>query len=528
MDAWASTVLLTMAIALAWGLRDKPVRMTRIAGMAIAAAALPWLQYLFGQLQFIGIAWVGSAYMLGFALAVLVGCRWEEHAPGQLADGIFASVLIAALLSVGLQLHQWLGLDLIDVWLMGSGSGRPYANVGQPNQLATLLIWGILALWWFCLRNRIRTSCAAFATLFLSWGLTLTASRAAWVGVLLLLACVWWWSQLWPWARARSVALLLVACFVLQAMTAPVATELLLMPPFDGLTSIAGRSSGELRIEAWRLFLDAVAKAPWIGYGWNQGSMAHLTVAADHAPLNILFPYSHNLFLDLILWCGIPIGLVLSLALVAWAWRRMRAVCDGQSAMLFMMLLVVGNHALLELPLHHAYMLLPVGLIIGALDWRLRATAFTFNAARLQWPLTIVCTLVLAGIVRDYLRVEASHLALRFEQANFKLPVPPAAPEVLLLDQLRAPITLARLNPTPADALAYVDWMRRIAWIYPNAGTVHKLASSLAWVGQPDEAATWLRRMCAVSPPPDCSAVRAAWKSQAMADQAIAQVPWPE
>lgn len=528
MDAWTSTVLLGMAIVLAWGLHDKPAKMTCIAATALAVAALPWLQYCFGQLQFAGIAWVGSAYMLGFALTVLVAYRWEEHAPGQLGDGVFVAILIAALLSVGLQLHQWLGLDLLDVWLMGSGGGRPYANVGQPNQLATLLLWGILALLWFCVRGQIRPSIAALATVFLSWGLTLTASRAAWVAVLLLLACIWWWAPLWPWIRTRWMALVLAGCFALQAWAAPIVTELLLLPPFDDAASIAARSSADLRIQAWRLFLDAVASAPWLGYGWNQGSMAHLMVAPDHPPLNVLFVYSHNLFLDFIVWFGIPIGAVLSLLLGAWLWRRTRAVHDGQSATLLMMLVVVGNHAMLELPLHHAYMLLPVGLVIGVLDWRLRGKAFTFNVSRLQWGLTLACTLMLAGIVWDYLRIEASHLALRFEQANFKLPVPQTAPKVLLLDQLHAPIALARFDPTPANASESVDWMRRTAWIYPTAGAVHKLAASLAWTGQPDQAALWLRRMCAVSPPLECGAVRAAWKRQAMADPVIANVPWPE
>ncbi|MGC3984723.1 MAG: Wzy polymerase domain-containing protein [Pseudorhodoferax sp.] len=521
-------VLLTMAFALSWGQRNKPVRLTYIAATALVVAAVPWMQYAAGQLQFVGIAWVGSAYVLGFALAVLVGQRWEEHAPGQLGDGLFAALLIAALLSVGLQLHQWLGLDLMDVWLMGNGSDRPYANVGQPNQLATLLLWGILALWWFCWRGRVRPLFAAFATVFLSWGLTLTASRAAWIAVLLLLVCVWCWSPLWSWVRARGAASLLALCFVLQSLIAPVVTELLLLSPFADPAGIAARGSGELRLQAWRLFLDAVVRAPWWGYGWNQGSMAQLTVAPDHAPLQILFQYSHNLFLDLILWCGIPIGGALTVALVAWLWRRMRAVRDGGSALLFMVLLVVGNHAMLEFPLHHAYMLLPAGLVIGVLDSRLRAKVLPVQGLRLQWLLAIVCALMLAAIVRDYLRIEAAYQALRFEQANFRLPAPSAAPDVLLLDQMQAPIALAKLEPSPANAPSHLDWMRRTALIYPNGGTVHKLAASLAWAGQPDEAATWLRRMCAVVLPQECSAVRAAWKAQAMADPAIARVQWPE
>lgn len=528
MDAWASAVLLTMGCALSWGQRYQVIRLPFIGAVAIAVAAIPWVQFAFGQLQFVGIAWVNSAYILGFALAVLVGQRWEQHARGQLGDGLFAAILIAAVFSVGLQLHQWLGLDILDIWLMGSGSGRPYANVGQPNQLATLLLWGVIALWWFSLRGSVRPLYAAIGTLFLSWGLVLTASRAAWLAVLLLLACVWLWSPLWPWIRARWMAVLLALCFVVQALLAPIATQFLLLPPFEDPGDIAARSSGGLRLQAWEMLLDAVTKAPWWGYGWNQGNMAQLTVAEDHLPLQILFQYSHNLFLDLVLWCGIPLGMALTVSLLAWAWRRMRSVHDAGSAMLFMMLLVVGNHAMLEFPLHHAYMLLPAGLVVGALESRLRVAVLPINSLPLQWILTIACTLMLAGLVRDYMRIEAAYQVLRFERANFKMQAPQLAPDVLLLDQMRGPIALARLDPSPATASSYVDWMRRVAWIYPNAGTIHKLAASLAWTGHPDEAATWLRRMCTVVQPQECSAVRAAWAAQVAADPAIARVPWPE
>lgn len=528
MDAWASIVFLVMACALSWGGRRRVVRLTRFGAIALVVAVVPWVQYAFGQVQFIGIAWVCSAYVLGFALAILIGQRWEEHAPGQLGDGLFAAVLIAAVLSVGLQLHQWLELDLFDVWLMGNGSGRPYANVGQPNQLATLLLWGVVALWWFCLRGQVRPFYAVLGTLFLSWGLTLTASRTAWLAVFWLLVCIWSWSPLWPWAHARWVALLLALCFVGQALAAPLVTEFLLLSPLENPTDIATRSSGEFRVQAWRMFFDAVSRAPWWGYGWNQGNMAQLVVAEDHPPLQILFQYSHNLFLDLVLWCGIPIGVALSLTLVGWSWRRVRSVRTADSAMLLVMLLVVGNHAMLEFPLHHAYMLFPAGIVVGALESRLRATLLPVNSLGLQWMLAVTCALVLAGVVRDYSRIEAAYLALRFERANFKMSVPRGAPDILLLDQMRGPIALARLDLTPANAASHVDWIRRIAWVYPNAGTVHKLAASLAWTGRPDEAAAWLRRMCTVVLPQDCNAVRIAWRAQAAADPAIARVPWPE
>ncbi|PIW09923.1 MAG: polymerase, partial [Comamonadaceae bacterium CG17_big_fil_post_rev_8_21_14_2_50_60_13] len=68
--------------------------------------------------------------------------------------------------------------------------------------------------------------------------------------------------------------------------------------------------------------------------------------------MHTVFSHSHNLFLDLVLWCGIPFGLFVSLYLIRWFWLRLRAVRCAEDAVLMLFLLVVGNHAMLELPLH--------------------------------------------------------------------------------------------------------------------------------------------------------------------------------
>ena len=526
MDAWAAAALLPIAAAVVWRTRGE-TRVSVSFVLVLGLSALPWLQHAVGLITVAGTAWVAFAYLFGLGLAILVGQRWERHSPDQLGDGLCLAIALSAMLSVGLQLHQWLRLDLIEIWSMGNGFGRPYANFGQPNQLGTLLLWGILALGWGALRGQIRPAVLVVGIAYLLFGVALTASRTAWLGLLLLVLAVWYWRALWPWRPTPWVATGLAMVFFVYVSIIPIAAQALFLGTGEAGIDDLVRVSSELRPQAWALFLDAIWHKPWSGYGWSQTSMAQLAVSLDHPPLGIVFAHAHNLILDLLLYCGVPLGLFILGVLAIWLWRRFHAIKDATSALLFLFLVVIGNHAMLEFPLHYAYFLLPAGLVMGALDTRLTGRMVRFGQRWIAGVMWLASALLLSVMVRDYLRVEASYQALRFEWANFRTNNSRAPPDVLLLDQLRDMIIFARFEPSSGMSPEQLDWMRRVAGLYPNAGTVHKLATALVWNNQPDEAVLWFRRMCTMVPQSQCMAIRNALKKQAESDPRIAAVFWP-
>lgn len=526
MDAWAAIALLPMAAAVLWQTRGV-MRLPVLGSVVLALSLMPWLQYVIGIIPVTGTAWMPFTYLLGFALAILVGQRWESHNPAQLGDGLFMAIGIASLVSVGLQLHQWLQLDLTDIWSMPSSPGRPFANFGQPNQLGTLLLWGVLALGWGALRGYMRPPIMLGATVYLLFGLALTASRTAWIGVVLVVLAAWYWRALWPWRYTPQVVTGLAIGFFSFALIIPAITNGLLLSSGEGDLEALARLSRELRPQLWNLFIDALGQRPWLGYGWNQVAAAQLAVAINHPPLGIVLTHAHNLFLDLLLWCGIPIGLTISGLLIAWIWLRFRAIQDATSALLFLVVVVVGNHAMLELPLHYAYFLLPTGLVTGALDTRLRGRMLAFGGRWLAGTLWLGSVVLLAVMVRDYLRIEASYQVLRFEWANIRPNVSRDPPEVLMLTPLRDLIVIARFEPSVGMSIEKLEWMRRVANLYPSAGIIHKMATALVWNNQPDEAILWLRRLCAIAPSGQCEAIKNAWGNQSRTDPLIAAVPWP-
>jgi hypothetical protein len=524
MDAWVSAVfLLASACVLVRVNHSFPWH--GIAVLVSALALFSMLQFAAGLVAWSGTAWVSVAYLLGFVLLLLVGAQWESGCPYQLADGLFLAIGIAALVSVGLQLHQWLGLDLLGVWAIGNASGRPSANLGQPNELGTLLIWGLLAVAWAIVRWRISVWTAIFLFAYLLLGLALTRSRTAWIAIAMLVGASWIWCRMvsdrrWPWL-ASGLAIYFVFCF-------PAIDWFGQAVLFDSSTGDLVRGKGELRPVLWALFMDAALQQPLFGYGWNQVSLAQLTVAADHPALRMVVAHSHNLFLDLMLWCGIPVGLFVSVYIVRWLWQSLCAVRCAEDALLVLFLVVVFNHAMLEIPLSHAYFLFPVGLVMGMLNVRFKYPPVLIVGRWSFCVLWLVSAGLLTIIVRDYLRIETSYLALRYEWAHVKTDAPRVPPNLLLLNQLGEYIRYARFEPTREMRVDELHWMEKVVTTYPNSGVIYKYANALAQNQKPVEAQLWLKRMCKLVPESECAVVKAVWAEKSQNNPDIAAVNWTD
>jgi hypothetical protein len=179
--------------------RRERVAVPPAALAVLALAGVPVLQWAGGMMLFAGDAWIAGTYLLGFALAIAAGARFQHVAPNKVVDALFAAFVVAGLISVGIVLAQWLQLGPLrlsdfDLILRYPGAGyRLFGNLGQPNHLATLLVWALIALWWAYLSSRVRGAVAVGAAAFLIIGITATQSRTAWLEMLVLVAgaCRW-------------------------------------------------------------------------------------------------------------------------------------------------------------------------------------------------------------------------------------------------------------------------------------------------------------------------------------------------
>lgn len=517
-DAWIALILLAAAGVMVVRSPDR-VNLHGIVILVAGILGVVWLQRAFGLVLETGNAWMDTTYLLGLLLALLAGVCWETRQPGQLADGLFSAIGIAAVVSVGIQLHQWLGGEGSLLWMMAGDPSRPFANLGQSNQMGTFLLWGLLALAWGVLRGKVATVLALLLSAWLLFGLALTGSRTAWIAVVLLVAAAWLWRRYWPQPKFPWVVTGLALYFA--ACVAVVITLQQAAPTLDTVT----RLQGEPRFAAWTLFADAAWQRPFFGYGWNQTLLAQGNVALEHPPLSMFYSYSHNLFLDLVLWCGIPLGLLVAGLLLRWMWLQIRSVRSAEHAVLVLFVLVAANHAMFEYPLYYAYILLPVGLVMGALNVRAGMRPVW------QMPRGIFALLWLSGavlfalVVRDYFQVEARYSA----------PIPEAqdksaalSSDLLLLTQWQNYFEYSRLVPKAGMTEAELDRARMLTALNPtNISFTFKLAMSLALNGKPQEAGDWLEKFCRMASQKHCEAVKGEWIKAKQSRSDLASVAWP-
>jgi O-antigen ligase len=504
------------AIAMVACLISPSVRWPRIAWLPLMLVAIPMIQHAIGQVHFLSDAALASTYLLGCALAIATGATLRTHHPEGTLTALAAAFLVGAIASVGLALCQLfqinLGIFLVDF----PQGGRPYANLAQPNHLATLMGLGAAAgLLAFELR-RIGSGAAVLLMMWLGLGLVMTQSRTGWlfVGVLVLGA----WAAISSGIRLRLTKNALVVgviAFVMGTVAWPALTEVLLLSaPQD----VQERMQSNVRLLHWRTLADALVQAPWMGYGWNQVALAQQAAVLLHPPSRETLEHSHNAVFDFLIWNGIPLGALIIALIVAWLWRQIRNCSNPAEWAGLLGLAAIAVHSLTEYPLDYAYFLLPLGLIMGALS---EATAAPPRAQQAKmWghralvvP-ALLAIVMLVWIASEYGRVEQGMRELRFAQAGYGTTLANVRPpEVFLLDGPREFQRFARTEASKHMSAEELDWMRRVSSRFPYPPSLFRFAVAAGLNGNAHEARDVLGKLCRMNPQSRCIEAAQAWQA---------------
>lgn len=499
-------------------------------GLAFVAAALvPLTQAAAGQFVFPSEATLVALYLSSVGLMVLIGRAAEEANPARLADALFASLLIAALLSTGMALVQWMGIESLDPFVAPPmPGGRPVANVGQANNLSTLLVWGVVAAWWAFARGTLGAVAAVASVALLALGVALTQSRTGYLSIMLVaVAAVVGRHRLRTGPTIPVIAALAVLFVVFVAALEPASR---LVARMEVPSTMEARLTPGKRPLIWKLALEEISRSPWIGYGWNQSSRAHVPLAEKYAALEVTVQHAHNAVLDLFVWNGIPIGLLFTLALAAWFWYQVRNVSTPAHLILLVAVAAFGLHAMLELPHVYLFFLLPVGVMVG-----------TLNAVRpipslLTLPRTLVGAVgllhagLLVLIVHDYREIEADTLVRRMRAAQIAERTPAPIPKVYVLAGLHDALVTLGKQPHRGMPPAELDRMRRTLDRYPSYWGLFSYARAAALNGRASDAAWAFGLLCQLHTATDCGSAIKRW-DEAAADgapeMALVQIPRP-
>lgn len=344
------------------------VKLPKILIPILVFACIPLIQFALGQIYLWTIAICSFFYLIVFCFTIVGAYTSENIHKSKLMTYLCITFIVSGSICVVMACSQWLNFYIQYLPTLGLIGSRPFANFGQPNHLSTFLFVGVVSVWYLYETNRLKSYFLYLIALFLIFGIALTQSRTAWV---VCLCIAFFYSLIKTPAQLKLNTLCfgsLFASYIVFISTLPTLTKILEQLFQLDLTKtkdiISRASSGHERLSLWQQSWDLILLQPWQGYGWNQVGVS-IVENIDKFYWGLWYTSSHNIVLDIFLWVGIPLG-ILILAYVCWLFYTLLIHAKSKEAYLsLLMILPIIVHASLEYPLSYSYFLLPLGLLLG-------------------------------------------------------------------------------------------------------------------------------------------------------------------
>ncbi|KYQ84578.1 hypothetical protein AWW72_07975 [Acinetobacter sp. NRRL B-65365] len=479
-------------VALLALLFNKNVKIPRPQILMLGIALIPLCQWAFGLITDFSTAFLSSAYLFVFWLMIIAGYNLSLQAEQRerIMLGMSYLLLSISFVSAIMAIVQWLNLEAYIDGIIQLKTSRPYANFGQPNNLATFLIMGLMGGLYLYEKRRLTLWLLIPASLVTLFAITLTQSRTSWV-VCIFLFFYWIYKQYKTSPRFNFPRLLLWVglYFVIAGYLLPVLTQLLSSNIDTGVTqtaSIAQRAgSGHERLGMWVQILHAIADKPWFGYGWSQTSIA-VVESIQFNTVQVWYNSAHNVLLDLLVWNGVPLGLLIIGYISLWLFWLNKNAKDMTSIIAILMVCAILIHAMLEFPQRYAYFLLPMGFLLGLIQAqtpKLKGVMVDNNVIRVVG----VCALIVVLLIwRDYkLYQDNSRLVFKNQQPTAEVL---GSSKILVLTQFQQRLDWIALKPqvemSEADLRLLGEMVKNKATPY----NLKKYAQLLAYNQKLDEA----------------------------------------
>lgn len=358
---------------------------------------IPFIQFLFGQIYYFSTAFFSFCFLFGFLASIVYGYNIVQFSEKEnIIKFISYFFTVVGFVSSLFAIAQW--LQISHTYILNLSHNRPYANLGQPNHLATLLMLSICSLLFLYEYKKSKNIFLILLFPIMVWALALTQSRTTWV-TLFVLFIIYIVKKV-RFEKKSTVYIALTAVFTylfIFIFNAEISEYLNLAKPIP----IEERLHGGLgRIELWKHMIYAIKQQPWLGYGWYQTTVAQLEgVLLFKSEGNATS--AHNIMIDLILWVGIPIAIsifVYVFYLIKIILTNIRTVPE---LYIFMMAICILVHAQLEFPLYYSYFLFPLGFFIGVLLIDSNCKYFLFNE-KLKQFIFLICICFYALIFKQY------------------------------------------------------------------------------------------------------------------------------
>lgn len=444
----------------------------------ICMSAIPLIQYGLGILYYASDAILVSYYLLFFCLAYLVGYNFSYYFDKEKIF-IFISILIGvcACISACFSILQYLGYSFDFLrYLKGD---RPYANFGQPNNMATFHFMGILSLLYLNQVKRINHQIFILLSILLIFSLVISQSRAVWLSFILVFLLSMFASNRKPIIIKLSfLGLIYISIsLVLNTILSSINT-----------TALERGLGGGWRLEHWKHLIYAIQQKPWFGYGWYQTHIAQLEGVLLFKNEGYLSS-AHNIILDILLWNGIPLGcLIVSLCFYI-LFKILKSKLKTNEFIMFLIIVPILGHSLLEYPLYYAFFLIPFALILGVLSDGIRPI-FSLNEDASKLIFLVLIVVFAFSYQQIYITMNRLSVASFYSESNQQLNYPD---KIILLNKMSIQEEWLLLDPLSQVDVNKINIFRNFVMHHPTYYNLMKFSQLLASNRQYDEARQKLR-----------------------------------
>ncbi|MCU4436196.1 pilin glycosylation ligase domain-containing protein [Acinetobacter bereziniae] len=416
-------------ICIAFFLLNEKLKIPYIIIPVFFISLVPIIQYYLGLIIFFETAFLGMVYLFCFFISIIFGYNLSKASNSDNvfdAISLFSYILIfISLISSLIIIFQWLNFYNLQPYVLKIMSTRPYGNLAQPNQMGTILLMGIASSWYVYEKKNEKSIALLFTTLIILFSVVLTQSRTSWLIILLLFLYYLYKKKICYLKITTKKIIFLILFFVSNVILLPLYNYLFtfinlgVVQTVDVLTR---STTGYLRLGVWMHFFKTLMEKPLQGYGWYQTQLANISLIEESVEPQVI-DSSHNIVLDLLIWCGIPLGVMIFGLFFLFLVRILIKSSSLENLFFSMIIIIICTHAFLEYPLFYSYFLFPLGFVIGGalVQFELNYTRSTkkINVFSLLFLITLFFVI---DVGYEYMYRKRMNLALIDEYKNETLP----------------------------------------------------------------------------------------------------------
>lgn len=240
---------------------------------------------------------------------------------------------------------------------------RPSANLSQPNLMTLQLVFSIVAAGWLYAEGKLPSKALTALVIAMAIAIVFANTRA----YLLMLGAVALGALLYQGPKRRTLLLWpLVILPSIYLLLAPFHHVLMDIFGYGGRMAFNIDINSDARVKIWLASIDIINTHPWMGVGLGAYSIGFFEAAKGPLGSVGATGNAHNLTLQLMAECGFIIGLVFSLGVAYWYFKRL--FTTNQASWKIASLSMVGAalaHSLVEFPLWFFSFLIPVAFFSG-------------------------------------------------------------------------------------------------------------------------------------------------------------------